>query len=415
MKRIGALTTVLLACACAPAIAQAAPHLERVVIVLRHGVRPPTKPADQIAGLADKPWPGDDVWGVKPAELTAHGAAEIRKLGKDLRKTYADERPGGAIIWADGADQRTRETARNLALGLSPGAPLAFGAVADGTHDPLFSGPGADVCPLDPAAMQAAAKGMGPVMTRQTVDALKDLQRIAAPNGCTGGGGPCLTGETTLTATTKSLKISGPLSTGAAISENLLLEYENSLPMDQVGWGRVSRADLDVVMAAHRRVSDIERAAPMVASRRGGPMARFILDALRNDAVAEAIGPKVKASDKMVVLAGHDTNLANMGGVFGLDWSLPGQPDVTAPGTAMAFERWRGDDGKMFVKVRIFYTTPDQVRTLSDTPPHEISVTPAACAGAKACGLETLEQAARARMAQACPQDAATTTTSSRP
>ena len=375
MTRTGVCVALLLACASAPTLAIAAPRLERVVIVMRHGVRPPTKPAEALAPLADKPWPSDEVWGVKPGELTQHGALEIQKFGKDLRARYADERPGAAVIWADGADQRTRETARNLAMGLAPDAPPAFGAVADGTHDPLFSGPGADVCPPDPGAVEASIKGLGPIVTPETADGLKVLQRIASPNGCSGGGGPCLSGETTLGVTAKGApKLDGPLATGAAISENLLLEYENGLPAEQVGWGRMSRADLDAAMATHRRVSDLERASPTIAARRGSTMGRFILAALSEDAVAVPGGPQLKASDRMVVLAGHDTNLANMGGVFALSWAFPDQPDVTAPGTAIAFERWRDDDGKRFVRVRIFYTTPDQVRTrwLRDTPAHEM-------------------------------------------
>ena len=42
------------------AAAEAAPlHLVRVVIVTRHGVRPPTQSNDELAKFADKPWPND--------------------------------------------------------------------------------------------------------------------------------------------------------------------------------------------------------------------------------------------------------------------------------------------------------------------------------------------------------------------
>ena len=406
MTRTRSLMALLLGFAAVPTLAIAAPHLERVVIVMRHGVRPPTKSAEQLAPLADKPWPGDDVWGVKPGELTAHGAAEIKKLGKDLRTAYAGERPEAAVIWADGADERTRESARNLALGLSPAAPPAFGAVADGTRDPMFSGPSAETCPFDPAKVQAAASGLGPLMTPKAEEALKVLQRIVAPDGCATGKGACLTGETTIAVGAKGAKIDGPLATGASLAEDLLLEYENDLPMAQVGWGRMSRADLDTVLAAHRRMSDIERAAPYVAARRGSTMAAFILDALNDDAVARDGGPKVAAGDKMIVLAGHDTNLANMGGAFGLNWTLPKQPDATAPGTAIAFERWRDDHGKAFVRVRMFYTDPDQVRSLSAIPAHEITVTPQACAGLRECGLDVFSRSVRATIANACPSEA---------
>ncbi|HEY3814410.1 MAG TPA: histidine-type phosphatase [Caulobacteraceae bacterium] len=385
--------------------AVAADHLERVVIVMRHGVRPPTKTAAALAPLADKSWPDDAAWGAKPGELTPRGAEAIRKLGRYLRTRYADERPQAAVIWADGADQRTRETARNLALGIAPDAPPPFGAVADGTHDPLFSGPGAGVCPSDPAGALAAARALGPVDTAETETALKRLQAIAAPNGCAGGPGPCLQGPSTVQATAKGLKIDGPVSTGASLAEDFLLEYENGLPSDQVGWGRLQSGDLSAVMATHRRESDIERGLPYIASRRAAVLTRFIVTALSEDTAARDGGPTVKAGDRMVILVGHDTNLANLGGAFGLNWSFPDQPDSTAPGTALAFERWRRADGKPYVRVRLFYTTPDQVRTLADTPPHELKLP---CApSSDACAMNAFTAPVLARIAEACPPAAA--------
>ena len=203
MTRTRTLIALLLGFSAVPALAIAADHLERVVIVMRHGVRPPTKSAEQLAPLADKPWPGDDVWGAKPGELTPHGATAIRKLGVNLGRVYAGLQPGRAVIWADGADQRTRETARNLAMGLAPDAPPAFGAVADGTHDPMFSGPAADVCPSDPAALKASADAWTAKLARPDpalAPALARLQALFAPHGCDGGAGACLAGPTTIEA-----------------------------------------------------------------------------------------------------------------------------------------------------------------------------------------------------------------------
>ncbi|MGC6744132.1 hypothetical protein ACP0HM_01685 [Escherichia coli] len=33
----------------------------------------------------------------------------------------------------------------------------------------------------------------------------------------------------------------------------------------------------------------------------------------------------------VLFIAGHDTNLANLGGALELNWTLPGQPDNTPP------------------------------------------------------------------------------------
>ena len=182
----------------------------------------------------------------------------------------------------------------------------------------------------------------------------------------------------------------------------MLLEYESGLSADQYGWGRAHRADLETVMIAHRRASDIERSTPEIALHRAQIMSRFILAALSQDAVAVDGGPVVKADDRMVVLVGHDTNLANLEGVFGFDWTLPGQPDVTAPGTALAFERWRADDGHTFVRARVFYEDPDQVRALSDAPAHTIDLK--ACdSDASGCTMERFAAPVLKALDAACP------------
>ena len=51
-------------------------------------------------------------------------------------------------------------------------------------------------------------------------------------------------------------------------------------------------------------------------------------------------GPQSGPDLKLLALSGHDTNLVLMAGVFGLNWTLPGEPDGTAPSTALAFELW---------------------------------------------------------------------------
>src|SRR5579872_1724441 len=107
--------------------AQAAPHLERVVIVLRHGTRPPTVSNADLAKYADKPWPA---WPVAPGELTPHGGQTVKLMGETVREAYRARRllprtgcaaPSEVTVWADGADQRTRESGRITAEALQPG------------------------------------------------------------------------------------------------------------------------------------------------------------------------------------------------------------------------------------------------------------------------------------------------------
>jgi len=59
--------------------------LERVVLFMRHGVRPPTKSAAAMASQSDTVWPDEHVWGAAAGELTPHGTLAIRRLGTALR------------------------------------------------------------------------------------------------------------------------------------------------------------------------------------------------------------------------------------------------------------------------------------------------------------------------------------------
>ena len=408
------LLLILGAVVCA-ARAEAAPEgsmkLERVVVVIRHGVRPPTKSAAELAPLSDQAWPDDRAWGAAPGELTPHGAQAIGKLAANVRDFYADRglvpaRGGlaGLIsIWADGGDERTRATGAAFAVAIDPEAPPSYGAVAEGQKDPLFGGPALEACRADPAAALSAVSARGPLQTAQVEAGLKRLQQIIAPQGCAGGAGVCLSAPSTLSTDKGGVKISGPLATGATLAENLLLEYENGLPEGQVGWGRVTRADLDTVMPVHDLAADLTRATPYLAARHGGPLAHEVVDLLTDQDAA----PAPTHAKTLVVLIGHDTNLSNLAGAFGLSWTLPGQPDATAPGTALAFERWRDPATKArLVRVRVFYQTPDQVRDLATAIDAPVVVRPTVCGpSAQDCRLERFAAETRQRLPPACQVD----------
>lgn len=412
MKRRLLLILGLVFCAArAEAASEGSMTLERVVVVMRHGVRPPTKSAAELAPLSDQAWPDDQAWGAAPGELTPHGAKAIGRLAANVRRFYADRSlvpargglDGRISIWADGGDERTRATAAAFAAAIDPGAPPPYGAVAEGQKDPLFGGPAPEACRPDPAAALGALSARGPLQTAQTEAGLARLQQIIAPHGCDGGAGVCLSGPSALSTDKGGVKISGPLATGATLAENLLLEYENGLPRGEVGWGRATRADLDAVMPIHDLSADLTRATPYLAVRHGGPLAHEVLDLLTDQDAA----PAPTHGKPLVVLIGHDTNLSNLAGAFGLSWTLPGQPDATAPGTVLAFERWRDPATKaQQVRVRVFYQTPDQVRDLSTAIDAPVLVRPAACGpSANDCRLERFAAETTQRLPPACRVD----------
>jgi 4-phytase/acid phosphatase len=345
--------------------------LERVVILQRHGVRPPTSTNDALAHYAQQPWPK---WPVAAGELTAHGGETVRLVGSSLRRAYAGILPargcpasGEVVVWADGSDQRTRRSGEILAQALAPGCQVKAAWAPPLPRDPIFNGDRtAPACRIEPAAAEqalAASIGPGGIQTPATRAALARLQAIVAPRACAGGAGTCFSGPDRVVSGPNGPRLEGPLATTASLAEDLLLEYAQGMPRSEVGWGRVgTAADIAAVMPLHERYFAVYHGDRYAASRDGAPMARLILAALAGEPGGR--GPEVGPRTRLLALAGHDSNLVIMGAVFGLTWTLPDEPDSTAPATALAFELW--SRGRMrYVRPAIYYASLDQLRTLS--------------------------------------------------
>jgi 4-phytase/acid phosphatase len=316
---------------------------------------------------------------------------------------------GGEIaVWADGADQRTRRSGEILADALSPGCRVKAAWAPSGPRDPIFDGDiGAPACRADPkAAADAFAATIWPegVDTPATESALKRLRAILAPDGCAGVPGACFTGRDRLVAGAGWPRIEGPLTTTASLSEDLLLEYAEGMPRAEVGWGRAgSAADIVAVMPLHERYFELYHGDGYLAARLGAPMGRLILAALAGETRAGSLnfGPKTR----VLALAGHDSNLALMGGLFGLAWTLPGEPDSTAPATALAFELWRDRaTGARFVRPVIYYETLDQLRTLTPAAARRLVLKFAGCASGPmgTCRLDDLRRRTLALIPPGC-------------
>jgi 4-phytase/acid phosphatase len=308
-------------------------------------------------------------------------------MGTSLRRSWRAAgllpagcpRAGEVVVWADGADQRTRRSGEILAEALAPGCGVKAAWAAPTPRDPIFNGDRSTAaCRSDPAAARDAlvsAIGPGGIETPATRSALKRLQAILAPTACTGGGGTCFSGPDQVLP---GARLEGPVATAASLPEDLLLEYAEGMPVAQVGWGKAgTAAEVAAVMAVHERSFQIYGADRYATGRDGALMARLILAALAGEPAAKA--PSFGPRTRLLALAGHDSNLIVVGSLFGLAWTLPGEPDASAPATTLAFELWT-DRGARFVRPVIYYETLDQLRTLAPAGARRQAVTFAGCA-----------------------------------
>ena len=239
-------------------------EVKLVIILTRHGVRSPLQ-ANQILGkYAAEPWP---VWDVPPGILTPHGRQEMVMMGGYYRDHYTAEGLLSGNGAADAAkayfhsdnDQRTKESALALASGLLPGAPapelhLKPAGTADALYRPVTVHPKLPDRSLAVAALNGRI-GNDPVAFLEAQRAEFDLlQQVLF------GANPKPAGKVALLdlpvsvqggAFDHSVGFEGPLHVGMQIVDALELEYAEGLPMAQVGWGRLTSAQLTQLLRLH--------------------------------------------------------------------------------------------------------------------------------------------------------------------
>jgi 4-phytase / acid phosphatase len=425
---LSAMLVAVCSC-CAHAVAAAANGpwvLERAVLLQRHGVRAPTGTPTALARYSAQPWPR---WPVGPGELTEGGRRALAMMAAYIRARYTRlgllpragcPAPGQLYVWADSADQRTRASGAIMAAGLAPGCAITAQYAAT-RHDPLFSPLEGGICPLDARAAQAQVmarvhgdlNALGPRYER----ARRALQAVLWPDArdCATADARCLmlNGRNQLTVVHGKLKLTGPLKVGATLAENLLLEYADGLPREEIGWGRAaSPRRLQRILSLHVRYADLMRRSPAIAASGGTPLAHLMLSFLEERSVSGAFtaAPRVPRAARVLILAGHDTNLSNVGSILGLDWTLPGEPDSTAPDTTLALELWRNArNDRRYVLAVVLYQTlaelrAEAMRASADAPDAAARALPLTFPGCTAsrCPLATVRADIEGRMSRNC-------------
>lgn len=390
-------------------VAQETLKLESVVMLMRHGVRPPTKPMVAPDGVADQPWPA---WPVDYGQLTPHGFDAVERLGawdiaqwreRGLLAPSGCPAPG-EVEFAASFKPRTQDTARALAAGMWPGCAVevAFPAApeADLTFHPLEAG----IMPIDADEAWHAVQAMAPpggmeaeLRARAPLFALLnhalgcragqacDISRMAPGIVRNEGDRP---------------DVGDPFGLASTISQTFLLEYLEGKPMGEVAWGRLTPEQIGQLLELNTLKFRYEGRAPYVASRAASLLASRMLMAMED-------GPR------LTVLVGHDTNIADLGGLLDLHWTVPGYPrDNPPPGGALGFEVLSDAKGERFVRAFYRSQTMPQVRelqTLDASNPAALEYLPIpGCA--EPCSLDRFGQMVRAKLVAPLPAAAAATT-----
>jgi 4-phytase/acid phosphatase len=401
--------------------------LQQVVLVSRHGVRSPTDIKPPLAQLAADPWPN---WEVGPGMLTAHGAQAATLMGSYYRAAFASEgllapdgcpRKNDLFVWSD-VEERTRASAQAMLDGMYPGCGLEPATQPDlEADDPLFHPTTGGVCKLDGPTARTAILGRtgGDLDALLTANAepfarLQSVLKCCSPTLCKPGRDCTL--QQIPTVITSEGRIQGPLPIASALTEVFLLEYVDGLPAEQVAWARADEPALLDLSQLHDLYYDITQRTFYPAQRYGSNLLDQVVSTLRARATGKrAPLAKAPAASKVVMLLGHDTNIANLGGLLNADWLLAGyQRNATPPGGALAFHLYRGKTtGRYFVRLFYYAQSPQQLRELTrldvSHPPSRAEIALPACVadGAKAaagmaCPWMTFERLATGAIDRAC-------------
>lgn len=340
-------------------VPQAEDKLLRVVILSRHGVRSPTMNRTTLEQWSNKKWPR---WPAKRGYLTQRGHELVKAQWTAIRPELVKEGLLPASICPAGADfsliadtdQRTRETAIAIFEGLAPGCNIKpqWGE----QYGPLFHPAQAILAALHTEKVLADLKQRIDRLNADPV-AVAALNRISDITGCCGQD-LCekIVHETSCTLPempTRTLlghrknkpEISGRWAIASSVAEIMLLEYAQ-WPDRNAGWGQVNEAVLKQIVPLHDRVFDVVTREPALAKAGASDLLKAIEKALF-----------AGNSPKISFFVGHDTNIANIGGLLDVNWTVPEQGvNPTPPGGFLAFELWQKADGAR--EVRINYNAP---------------------------------------------------------
>jgi 4-phytase/acid phosphatase len=361
------------------------------VVLIRHGVRSPTKAADTYAAYALGEWPA---WPVAPGILTPHGHDGMTAIGGRLRRLLRDDGvlaqdcPAAASFVVIGdSTPRNRESAGALVDGMTPGCKGSFLAVDNGGNNALFHF-------MKEAGKATEDDDEGSTAPTPVPPALAELQTVLL--GCT----PATCAETAAQKN-KKLLLDSPdhaakaMKLAGTLSENLMLAYAEGMPMTAVGFGRANVAVLGRLIALHnQQFAATKKAMPAAANAASNLVAHIVasLDAARGEKTD--VAPLSSSGHGVVVLVGHDTNLANVAGVLGLDWHDPANPDDYPPGGALVFSLvHRG--GTDIVRIRSLMPSMDALRTnrFDDVPARPVRVL--GCHKAGECTVAEFDALAR--------------------
>jgi 4-phytase/acid phosphatase len=378
----------LLAIACAlpwSVFAKDAGTLKLEIVLIRHGVRSPTSAPEALGKYSREAWPA---WPVEPGVLTEHGAQGMQSLGQYYRERYRSDglwsgdcaAASQVVVIAD-STPRNRDSAAALDKGLGAECGIGFFARPAGENNRLFHYQSKDGDDADDAQVD----GKPPA-------ALNLLQDILL--GCNGDA--C---RKAAVADGKKLLLDGSLAkamkTAGSLSENLMLEYAQGMPLAQVAWGKGDAATIGRLIQLHNlQFAQSKKPLPLAQKGASNLLAHIVATLDAAGGKQGEVEPLSDGGARVVFLIGHDTNLAQISGLLGTQWHSARQPDDYPPGGALVFDLWE-KNGRYSVQTHALLPMLDALRNADVSHAGDVVDMPVAfgdCHATAPCPIDTFRR-----------------------
>ncbi len=346
------------------------------IVLIRHGIRAPTKAPEALDAYSAQPWPQ---WPVAPGQLTEHGIDLMRALGawhrNDLLAAGIDVKACNSVRVIADSTPRNHDSAAAMLQGLAPECAQPYYALASDQRDPLFSGVGKKP---DDTSIE---------IDPRTHATLAELQRVLL--GCDDDA--CIArAQADDRKPLLAMKPDKALGTAGSLSENLMLEYVQGLPSDQVAWGKLDEAGIARIVTLHNADFAASDKPHARAQQRGGNLLAHVAATFAHTANAQTALPSLAANgERAVVLLGHDTDLAVASSLLDVDWHDATAPDDYPPGGALIYQLVETGKNAYAVRLRVAMPTLPGLRAASTDGDglRVATVKQAACGNAELCPL----------------------------
>ena len=337
---------------------------EQMVILSRHNIRSPLSgPGSVLSRITPHTWFD---WSSEPGELSLRGGALEMEMGQFFREWLISEGfieknavPADEVRFYANSIQRTRATARAFAAGMFPMAEIEVEQHTPlGTMDPVFNPQITRLSDGFLAKAYAEIESMGgtdgPLKEKYALlEKVLDIKASpAAKNDTTSFGQFPSSVQFEMG---KEPMMTGGLKMACSASDALTLQYYEEPDAVKAGFGhKLSEKDWADLSSVKDWYQELLFATPSVAVNVAYPMLVELLHDLQD-------------WWKFAFLCGHDSNIGSVLAALGVEpYSAPGAIETKTPiGGKILFQKFRGQDGRLYADIWLVYATADQLRELS--------------------------------------------------